>query len=328
MAKKNEKKMKKNVYDMELLEKTNEEYLEIFKKHVSQNNHVNYKIDKQINNKDVQEIVNINCNKSPILTGNDSSHARVNDNIINESEHGQCNEFNLNEFGSNRDSDRFSESQIDRNLELDRRNDTFNIRFREQDFLNSTFDDRYRNMYRRYDAFNFRNRELDFRNESFNTGFNRNDENICVKKKINVNQFYCDRDYFSKNNDLRFNDCNSQSEDLRNNKYTKPWIANYSTASEFHLSLKRKSCSVPHFGVSLMLNYFEKFELKDPDTNVNGRAPKGSLKEMRPLSPKRMKIIEEAFFNNCGLREEEKQKGWKQAVDAMNKKMSCLKKQI
>ena len=52
---------------------------------------------------------------------------------------------------------------------------------------------------------------------------------------------------------------------LVNDKYTKPWIELYSSASEFHLNLKRKSCSTSHFAVTLMLKYFETFELKDPE---------------------------------------------------------------
>ena len=115
--------------------------------------------------------------------------------------------------------------------------------------------------------------------------------------------------------------------DMRaSNKYTKPWIDQHATAEEFHLTLSRKSCSSPALGTALTIQYLENYELTDHRVNVNGKAPNGSREEMQPLSPKRMKIIEKAFFDNCGLTNDEAKRSWKKAIDAMNKKISLLKK--
>ena len=41
-----------------------------------------------------------------------------------------------------------------------------------------------------------------------------------------------------------------------------------------------------------MLDYYDDSELKNPNVNVTGRAANGSTKEVRPLSSKRMGIID------------------------------------
>jgi hypothetical protein len=92
--------------------------------------------------------------------------------------------------------------------------------------------------------------------------------------------------------------------------------------------LSRKACSPANYGTSLMISYFEPNELSNPQVNVNGKAPKGSKVEMQPLSPKRMNIIEKAFFDNCGLINVEAKIAWRKAIDAMNKKLATMKKKL
>ena len=75
MSKKNQKKIKKNLYDVELLEKTNEEYLQIFKKHVNEKREA---FDNRIN-KDREEM---DGNKSPkLVEAIEKEYTVVSDNI-------------------------------------------------------------------------------------------------------------------------------------------------------------------------------------------------------------------------------------------------------
>jgi hypothetical protein len=93
------------------------------------------------------------------------------------------------------------------------------------------------------------------------------------------------------------------------------------------VELKNKSCSVPNFGVNLMLELFTMDELTDPRYNVNGVSSKGNNDPKLPLDVERVTLIRETALAYVEGGEDTKTKAWIRIKNAMNKKMLELKRE-
>ena len=92
--------------------------------------------------------------------------------------------------------------------------------------------------------------------------------------------------------------------------------------------IEMTSCSFFNFGVKLMMELFSIEELIAPNVNVLGQAMGGSREQRIALDPDRINYIKELvkrkYYNDVSPKEQIN--NWQKVKDAMNKKLSALRK--
>ena len=82
-----------------------------------------------------------------------------------------------------------------------------------------------------------------------------------------------------------------------------------------------------NFGVLLLVHFFTEDELTEEFVNVYGRSANGkNSAKMEPLDQEKINTIKRLYFKSVEVPPSQQQQHWQGVVNAMNKKMSEMRK--